>query len=128
MKSLVKGFIKWLIIVLATLTLIVWVFIFTAFCQSVYDAAKPKTTQDVHPKHPSLEDFEDSIGYRIVTITSKDDRLIFYTKELKNRVYLGSFAYDKYTRFDDKKFEGCYNILYCKTHNFAYVVAPCKGD
>lgn len=114
MKELVKGFMKWLIIVLATLCLIVWVIIFKAYCQ------------DVHPKHLTQEDFEDTIAYRIVTITSKDDRLLYYKKELKLRVFLGSFGYDKYTRFDDKKYEGCYQVLYCKTHNFAYIVAPCQ--
>lgn len=120
MKDLVKGFVKWLIIILATLTAILWSVIITAYCQLA------KT--DIHPKHPSLDDWEDTIAYRVVTITSKDERLLYYKKELKMRVYLGSFGYDQYTRFDDKKFEGCYQVLYCRTHNFAYVVSPCKKE
>lgn len=115
MKDLVKGFIKWLMIVLTTLTLILWGLIFVAYCQ------------DNHPAHKSTEDFEDTVGFRSVKITSKDDRLIFYTKELKNRIYIGSFGYDKYTRFDDFKLDGKYCVLYCKTHLFAYIVSPCKG-
>lgn len=123
MKELVKGFIKWLIIVLATLTLIVWVFIFTAFCQSVYDAARPRET--THPPHKTLEDFEESIGFRYVVAMSKDSSLLFYKKDYKNRIHLGSFGYDKFTKFVGN-YEGTLCVLYCKTHQFAYIVAPCE--
>ena len=91
-------------------------------CQ--YAAAKPKDEPNIHEPHKSLEDFEDSIGYRYVEAMGKDDRLLFYTKEYKNRVHLGSFGYDKTTRIVGN-YEGKLCVLSCRTHTFALVVAPC---
>ena len=90
-----------------------------------YAPAKPITDDNVHPAHKSLEDFEDSIGFRYVTAMGKDHRLLFYKKDYKNRVHLGSFGYDKDTRIDGN-YEGKLCVLYCKVHTFALVVAPCK--
>ena len=117
--NLIEGFVRWLVVVIVTLLVIS-----TVVCQ--YEAARPKANPDVHPVHKSQEDFEDTIGLKIVTAMSKDDRLLFYKKELKLKVHLGSFGYDQYTRFDDTKWEGTYCVLYCKVHNFAYIVSPCK--
>jgi len=111
MKDLVKGFVKWFIIVLLTLNVILWVSII-ARCQT-------------HPKHDSIADVEDTAGFISVKFLSKDDRLIYWKREMKREVKLSSFGYDKYTKFVDK-LEGDLCILYCKTHSFAYIVTQCK--
>lgn len=114
MKDLVRGFMKWLIIVLTTLTLITWVFIFMVYCQ------------DAHPQHKSNDDFEETVAFRTVVFTSKDDRLLFYKKEYAKTVYLGSFGYDQYTKFYDFKLDTKMCVLYCRTHSFAYIVDSCE--
>lgn len=113
MKDLVKGFVRWCLIVLATLTIILWVFIFMTYCQ------------DVHPKHKSNEDFEETVAFRTVIFTSKDDKLLFYKKEYPKTVYLGSFGYDQYTKFYDFKLNTKMCVLYCRTHSFAYIISTC---
>lgn len=111
MKDLVKGFVKWLILVLTTLNIILWSFII-ARC-------------DTHPKHESRADFEDTMGFISVQFMSKDDNLIFWRRESKHEIKLSSFGYDKYTKFEGK-LEGQLCIIYCKIHNFAYVITECK--
>lgn len=122
MKDLIEIILKYLLVIFGSLTILIGV----VNCQKVYESAQPKLEQDVHPDHKTIEDFEDTIGYKTVTAISKDHRLLFYKKEVKLKVFLGSFGYDKLTRFDDDKWEGRYYILYCKTHNFAYIVSPFK--
>lgn len=90
-----------------------------------YSASKPIAEENSHPAHKTLEDFEESIGFRYVEAMSKDHRLLFYKKEYKNRIFLGSFGYDKYTRIEGS-YEGKLCVLYCKTHMFALIVAPCE--
>lgn len=119
MKALVRGFVKWLMIVLTTLC----VFLLTA----VVTYCQPKDVPDTHPVHKSFEDWEEAIGFRTVEFTSKDHRLLFYKKQRKYTVFLGSFGYNKETRFDSEKlFEGRFCVLYCKTHQYAYIISPCK--
>lgn len=110
MKELVKGFVKWVIIVFVTLDIIVWSVVL-CHCQ--------------HPKHPSNEDFEDTMGFITVTFMSQDDRLIYWKRETRNEVRLSSFGYDKYTKVEEK-LEGKLCIVYCKTHMFAYIVTKCS--
>jgi len=112
MKELVKGFFRWFLIILTTLTLIVWASIFWVYCQE-------------HPKHESQEDVEETVRYTTVQYLSNDKRLIYWKKETKYRVIMSSFGYDKYTRFEGKMDRVC--ILYCQTHLFAYLVVECKG-
>lgn len=92
-------------------------------CQ--YKAAKPIDEPNTHEPHKTLEDFEESIGFRYIEAMSKDHRLLFYKKDYKNRVHLGSFGYDKNTRIEGN-YEGKLCVLFCKTHTFALIVAPCK--
>lgn len=124
MKALVKGFARWLIIVLATLCVILWTAI-AVHCQ--YEAARPKDEPDTHPVHKTQEDWEEAIGFRVVEFTNKDNRLLFYKKQLRYKVFLGSFGYNKDTRFDSEKLmDGKFCVLYCKTHSWAYIVSPCN--
>lgn len=118
MKELVKSFVKWLLIVLTTLVVITWSFIFSAYCQEV--------KQEIHLPHPTQEDFEDNVRFVMVGAMSRDDRLLFYRKENRRSVFLGSFAWDKNTKFYNE-WKDCVAVLYCKAHNFAYVVQNIEG-
>ena len=110
MKDLVKGFVKWFIIVMLTLNIILWASV-AVRCQ--YEPAKPKDTPEVHPVHKTQEDFEDTVGFRTVEFISKDHRLLFYKKNTKTMVMLGSFGYNKLTRFDsDNIMSGKSCVLY----------------
>lgn len=109
-KFFVKGFIKWLLIVLVTLNIIVWS-VAVLHCQT-------------HPKHDN-DDIEETIGFKSVIFMSKDDNNIYWKKETKTQVTLGSFGYDKYTKFYGPV-EGRLCVAYCKTHLFAYVVERCQ--
>lgn len=116
MKTLVKRFVRWLIIVLLTLDLILLATIM-AMCQ------------DIHPKHSDQTSVEDEMGFISVYFLSIDNRLIYWKRETKHEIKLSSFGYDKYTKFellDKDKLKGRLCIIYCKTHLFAYLVTPCK--
>lgn len=105
-------FVRWVIIVLLVLNLILGVAIIA-------------TCQEVHEKHSTQADVEDTMGFMSATFMSKDDRLIYWRRETKYEVKLSSFGYDKYTKFEGK-LEGRICIIYCKTHQFAYLVTSCK--
>lgn len=96
-------------------TLVMWTFHVT--CQ-----------QDVHPEHETAEEFEENMAMKLIHITSYDDRLVYWKKELKMQVKLGSFAYDKYTKLPDGKPKqtGCFWAVYCRKHDFVYFFVPCK--
>lgn len=121
MKDLVKGFIKWCLIVLLTLNIILWAFI-AIHCQAVAQQL------DTHPRHASQEDVEDTMGFISVQFLSKDDRLIYWKRETKYEIRLSSFGYDQYTRFETKpeKLHGKICVIFCRTHLFAYLVTQCK--
>lgn len=112
MKDLVRLFVRWVIIVLLTLNIMLGV-VLVARCQ------------DIHEKHASEADVEDTMGFITVTFLSKDERLIYWRRETKYEVKLSSFGYDKHTKFEGK-LEGKLCIVYCKTHLFAYLVTSCK--
>lgn len=112
MKDLVRGFVRWVIIVLLALNLMLGV-VLVARCQ------------DGHEKHKSEADVEDTMGFMTVKFMSKDERLIYWKRETRTEIKLSSFGYDKYTKFEGK-LEGRLCIVYCKTHLFAYLVTNCK--
>lgn len=116
MKDLARLFARWVIIVLLALNIMLGVVII-ARCQ------------EVHEKHATQADVEDTMGFISVQFLSIDDRLIYWRRETKYEVKLSSFAYDKYTKFETTtkdKLSGKLCIIYCKTHLFAYLVTPCK--
>lgn len=116
MKSLVRGFVRWVILVGITLNVILWGLII-AHCQ------------DIHPRHDTQESVEDEMGFITVHFLSKDKRLIYWKRETKNEIKLSSFGYDDYTRFeliDKDKLSGKLCVIYCKTHLFAYLITKCK--
>ena len=129
MKALVRGFVKWLIIVLLGLNAIIWASAI-AHCQTVTKEPEHMTL------HPDKEEWEDSIGFYAGAITSKDERLIYITRKIKMGLKLTSLGWDKNTRFDDPaakpyKLQGeCFAFIYCKKHLMAYVVQriPCSDN
>lgn len=113
MKDLVKGFVKWLIIVFATLNIIVWTAA-VMHCQ-------------VHETHDNQADLEDDIRIKSVIFLNVEKDTIYFKRETKWRVDLGSFVFDSKTSWDrGKPASGCYVALYCTTHNYLYAFYPCK--
>jgi len=114
MKSLVKGFVRWLLIVLATLTIITWS-VAVLKCQT-------------HPKHDNLADFEDDVRFGTFTFLSVDKDKVYWKRDTKWELKLGSFDYDSTTKWDrSKPTGGCVVLIYCITHKFLYTLYPCKG-
>ncbi len=113
MKDLVKGFIRWLLIVGATLNIIVWTAI-VVHCQ--------------HDKHDTVSDMEDDIRMKSVIFLNIDKNTIYFKRETKYRVDLGSFEFDSKTNWDrTKPASGCYVAIFCITHSYLYAFYPCKG-
>lgn len=121
MKDLVKGFVKWLIIVLATLTIITWGTII-AHCQNKI-VAPPYYS---HEEHKDLEDMEEDIRLKSIFIVATDPRMVFWKKESKDKVDVGQFTTDDRSRVDKVITKGCYIALYCTTHNYLYALYPCR--
>jgi hypothetical protein len=113
-KDLVKGFIKWLLIVLLGLNVILWVTVATK-CQTHYE------------DHTDSEEWEDSVRYRIADITEVNGDIIFWKKPSKYEVKIGRFYYDgslKTEREWSKKPLGCFQMWYCYKHDFVYILNP----
>lgn len=109
MKDLAKGFMRWLILVLATLNIVLWVSII-AHCQE--------------HSHPDQDSWEASVRITFITVTSKDKDLIYFYTTRRWEQRLASIAYDKQTVFQkDKKqkelTQGCYLMFYCIEHKMA---------
>ncbi len=111
MRILVRGFVRWLIIVLLTLNVIIWGSII-AHCQE-------------HKKlHPDRDEWEESVRFKVIEITSIDSDLIYWTKFSKKTIILSSFGYDKtlITDMDFKFPAGCYESTFCMKHSFIYML------
>lgn len=115
MKDLVKGFIKWFIIVGITLNIIVWS-VAIAHCQT-------------HKDHDSLADQEDDIRIKSVVFLNVEKEVVYFKRETKYRIDLGSFVFDNKTQWDrNKPTSGCYVALYCVAHDYLYAFYPCKKE
>lgn len=129
MKALVKGFVKWLIVVLLGLNCILWTAII-ANCQEKNKEVEHKTL------HTDRGEWEETIGLKFITVTSKDERLIYFYQVRKFERRISSLGYDKDTRFDfgaakkPYEFSGCFVAFYCKTHLMIYLMSrvPCFED
>lgn len=107
------------------LVIIVGVLIFagTTNCQNFVE--KSKTTAHLE-LHSDQEEYEDSIGFTTIKVTSKDESNIYWSKATKREIKLSSFGYDKETHFPDKKVEGCFIAVYCKKHLMLYMLVQAK--
>lgn len=113
-KDLVKGFVRWLIIVFVTLNIIVWS-VAVLRCQT-------------HEKHDNQADLEDDIRIKSVVFLNVDKDTVYFKRETKYRVDLGSFVFDSQTKWDrSKPTPSCMIALYCITHHYLYAFYPCKG-
>lgn len=107
MKYLVRGFIRWLMLIGIGLNLIVWTAII-ARCQH-------------RTLHTDQDEWESSIRVKIVTATSRDDNLVYWKKNKKLEIVMSSFGYDKDTRFSDFEIGKCYQVFYCEKHLMSYI-------
>lgn len=122
MKDLVRGFVKWFVIVLLTLNVILWVTVATKCQEYDYYYPEEKTHSELHKDR---KEWEDSIRYRIAEITSVDGDLIYWKKETRREIKLSSFGYDKTLQVEKgwiNKPTGCHQMWYCITHNFVYMI------
>lgn len=82
--------------------------------------------------HPDRLEWEESIGMKFITVTSRDDRLIYYYQEDNKEIRSASIGWDKDTRFDfgeaKKPYQmtGCFALFYCKKHLMAYLIARAR--
>lgn len=112
MKFLVRGFVRWFIIVGITLNVILWTAII-ANCQ--------------HEKHDNPTDLEDDIRIKTVFFLSIDKDTVYFKRETKYRIDLGSFVFDNQTVWDrNKPTPNCMVAVFCITHNYLYSFYPCK--
>lgn len=112
MKTLVRAFMRWVMIVFLVLDFIL-LSVIVARCQSV------------HERHPDYVDAEDTIRFMSVIFISKDDKLIYWKRETRYELILSSTAYDDKTKLEGK-LDGRICIIYCKTHLYAYLITQCK--
>jgi hypothetical protein len=81
--------------------------------------------------HTDRDEWEDSIGLKFVTVTSKDDEHIYFYQLRKYQRNIASMAFDSDTRYEfgskAYQFTGCFAIHYCKKHLMIYVMqrVPC---
>jgi hypothetical protein len=109
---------------IAMLILIVFILATKAFCQ------------DHMTLHTDRSEWEDSIGLKFVTITSKDESLVYFYQVTKYERKISSLGYDKHTNFqkDDSKkpytFTGCHVLHFCRKHLVIYIVqrVPCFDE
>lgn len=122
MKDLVRGFIRWVLIVGITLNIILWATII-AHCQH-------------NLQHPDQDSWEASVRITFITVTSKDKDLIYFYTTRKWEQRLASIGYDDKTMFQsvkDKKqkevLQGCYLMFYCLEHKMALFLQQiaCSG-
>lgn len=114
-RELARGFARWLILVLLVLNAIVW----------SAAAARCQTPAESHEVHEDREEWEDAVGFATVEVTGFDERLVYYKREFKFRVALGSFGYDAKTQFPGKLRRGKFCAVYCKKHAWLYLLTEC---
>lgn len=111
MKELVKGFIKWVIIIIVTLNIVVWTAALVR-CQH---------------SHDDQADLEDNIRIKSISFLSVDGNKVYFKRETRYRVDLGSFEFDSDTVWNrDKPPPKCMVAIYCITHDYLYAFYPCK--
>lgn len=93
---------------------------------------KPTPEKEPHhmTHHTDEDEWENTIGVTFITVTSMDKELIYYYVTRKFEQKLSSIGHDDKTIYQDetKKFipEGCFMMMYCKTHLMAYLLVRIK--
>ena len=131
MKDLVKGFMRWLIIVLATLTIIVWS-VAIVRCQT-----PTPTPKVLHPQlHKDTIEQQDEIRFMFITVTDKNGDTIYFYRNGKNTVEVSMLFWDEYSIYKDAdakapyQFKGCFAALICLKHAYIYWLQrqPCSDS
>lgn len=79
-----------------------------------------------HEEHKDYEDMEEDIRFKAIFVITTEPRTIFWKKESKLKVDVGSFSTDDRSRIDKNVQKGCYIAMYCITHNYLYALYPCR--
>jgi hypothetical protein len=126
MKELVKGFIRWLIIVLLVLNALVYWGIISAHCQEKNEVHSQKHTETIEQ--------QDEIRFMFITVTDKNGDIVFYYRESKKQIEISMLFWDEQSVLRDPnasrpyKFKGCYAALICLKHLYIYWLErqPCS--
>jgi len=96
-------------------------------CATLYGQGKNITPPpyQAHEAHEDLDDMEDNVRFRAVQIIAIEPITVFWKRETKYRVDVGSYHYDSKTKVEKLK-KGCFIAIYCLTHDYAYALYPCK--
>jgi hypothetical protein len=83
--------------------------------------------QHIAEHDDNMADMEDDIRFKTVTFLNVEDNKVFYKREMKWRVDMGSFTFDNKTQWNRAKpTAGCYVALHCAAHAYLYSFYPCK--
>lgn len=108
------------------------------FALATYACGQPSPTPT--PKHITQhidqDEWEDSIGLKFITVTSKTSDTVYYTQERRMTRRVASMAYDGDSIFHSDpakapfKDTGCFAVHFCKKHLMIYIMqrAPCVED
>lgn len=77
-----------------------------------------------HEAHKDLEDMEEDIRFKTVVIVAIEPRAIYWKRESRDLVGVGTFTTDDRTQGTPQK--GCFVLIYCYTHNYLYALYPCR--
>jgi hypothetical protein len=84
--------------------------------------------QTIHPEHDHLADMEDDIRFKSVTFLNVDGHSVYYKRESRYGIGLGTFQFDSQTRWDRlKPTPRCMVALYCSAHEYLYAFYPCEA-
>lgn len=125
MKDLVKGFVRWLIIVLATLCVITW-------SVAVLRCQTPNKEPLHATQHKDMVQQEDEIRMMTVTVTDKNGNLVYMYRENGKVVEVTYLFWDDNSIIKDPsvkppyQFKGCYLMLYCLQHKYIYWLQRAK--
>lgn len=116
-KELARGFGLWFARIMFVLTVVLWACIYTAYCQ--------------HSEfHTEVDEWEDSLRVKVIEVTDITGDEIHWRKNTRLRVALGVYNYDQSLKVDrdfTKNPKGCYQVWYCQTHYFAYMLSPVES-
>lgn len=89
--------------------------------------------QEHRAQHKERIEQEDESGWMFITITEKVGDIVYFYRESKYETRIQKLAWDKESVIQDKtkkQFSGCYLAIFCRKHDYIYVVQrqPCADN
>jgi hypothetical protein len=115
-RMLARGLARWLIRMGVGLNIILWLMILQVYCQNTHDS-----------QHTNRADLEDDIRVKTITFLNIEKDTLYFKREGRYGIDLGSFVFDADTQWDrNKPLQGCYIAIYCVSHHYLYILYPCR--